>query len=146
MWFVIFPEGTRITPEKLAISHEHARANDKPIFNNVLLPRSKGFVTTVQGMRDNVPYIIDATIVFPDWVCRRVLSCCEGERWGWGVGGGVQGGGVGVELTTSPRDCFAQEPGLIDMFCGCGKARVIVHANIIPLNSLPEDEEGLREW
>ncbi len=41
IWMVVFPEGTRFTPAKLAKSNEFARANNKPTFNHVLLPRTK---------------------------------------------------------------------------------------------------------
>jgi len=65
-WLASHVEGTRITPEKLKQSHEYAKKNDLPILNNVLLPRKRGFVTTIKALRDNLDAIYDLTAVWGD--------------------------------------------------------------------------------
>jgi len=56
IWLITHPEGTRLAKDKLKKSHEWAKKNDLPIFNNVLLPRSQGFIATIQGIGN----VIDA--------------------------------------------------------------------------------------
>jgi hypothetical protein len=43
-WVGIYPEGTRITPKKWKESITFAAEKGLPQLNNVLLPRTKGFV------------------------------------------------------------------------------------------------------
>ncbi len=62
MWLVSFCEGTRITPEKLARSQAFARGNDLEPTNHVLLPRTKGFVASVQGLGEHLDAVYDLTI------------------------------------------------------------------------------------
>lgn len=50
-WMISHPEGTRWSKAKLKKSHEWAKKQGLPILNNVLLPRSKGFIATVRGLR-----------------------------------------------------------------------------------------------
>ena len=59
----MFPEGTRLSPKTLASvaclpyptlttqSHNYAKKVDLPVFNNVLLPRTKGFVACITAFR-----------------------------------------------------------------------------------------------
>eukprot|EP00741_Cyanophora_paradoxa_P025218 tig00000350_g24343.t1 len=65
LWIAIFPEGTRYTPKKLAAAQEFAKKRDLPVPENVLVPRVKGFVTCVNGLREKaIPAIYDVTIVY----------------------------------------------------------------------------------
>jgi 1-acyl-sn-glycerol-3-phosphate acyltransferase len=62
LWLVLFPEGTRITPEKLESSDAFAeRAGIEPT-EHVLLPRTNGFVASVQGLRGHVKAVYDLTL------------------------------------------------------------------------------------
>lgn len=63
-YFGVFPEGTRITPEKKRKSHEFATSRGLPVLDHVLLPRSKGFVYIVDKMRDSVDCVYDVTIAY----------------------------------------------------------------------------------
>jgi len=66
-WLVSHLEGTRLTPEKLTQSHEFAKKKDLPQYNNVLLPRIKGFVSTVEALKDgSITAIYNLTIVYND--------------------------------------------------------------------------------
>jgi 1-acyl-sn-glycerol-3-phosphate acyltransferase len=68
VWIVSFPEGTRIRPAKLKKSQEYARKKGLPVFENVMLPRPKGFVSTVENMRHRVDGVYDLTIQYPDGI------------------------------------------------------------------------------
>merc|ERR1719282_1106820 len=61
---ITFPESTRITPEKRALSHDYARENGLPLYDNLLVPRTKGFVAQVKGLRNAVPALYDLTICY----------------------------------------------------------------------------------
>eukprot|EP01012_Entosiphon_sulcatum_P048638 TRINITY_DN6713_c0_g1_i1.p1 TRINITY_DN6713_c0_g1~~TRINITY_DN6713_c0_g1_i1.p1 ORF type:complete len:312 (+),score=45.58 TRINITY_DN6713_c0_g1_i1:22-936(+) len=64
-WLIMYVEGTRITPEKLKQSQEYAKKQNLPILENVLLPRPKGFVSAVQGLRNaHVKYLYDFTFCY----------------------------------------------------------------------------------
>lgn len=63
-WLVLFPEGSRLQPDKLANSQKFAQANNYPTFNNVLLPRFKGFQALVPEIRSSINYVVDVTLMF----------------------------------------------------------------------------------
>lgn len=62
--FVLFPEGTRLTPDRLRRSNEHTKAIGEPPMNYVLYPRFKGFTTVIETMQDRFDGILDATLMF----------------------------------------------------------------------------------
>jgi len=62
IWTISFVEGTRIRPHKLARSQEYARAQGLEPLNHLLMPRHKGFVASVQGLRGHLDAVYDATI------------------------------------------------------------------------------------
>ncbi|KAI9024047.1 hypothetical protein DFJ74DRAFT_632105 [Hyaloraphidium curvatum] len=65
VWLVSFLEGTRIRPHKLVESQNFAKKKDLPILNNVLLPRTRGFIATVQAMRgSHVKAVYDFTLAY----------------------------------------------------------------------------------
>nr|CAB3220646.1 1-acyl-sn-glycerol-3-phosphate acyltransferase gamma-like [Phallusia mammillata] len=63
-WFLIFCEGTRFTPERHQKSIEFERKNGLKPLKHLLQPKTKGFVLTTQGLRNNVDYIYDAAVCF----------------------------------------------------------------------------------
>jgi len=63
-WVVSFPEGTRMTKEKHAKSVEFAKDRGIHPLEYLLLPRPKGFVATVQGLRSALNSVIDVTICY----------------------------------------------------------------------------------
>jgi len=82
-WLVSHVEGTRLTPEKLKASHAFAKKTDLPILNNVLLPRSKGFLATVKALRDGTATAIyDFTLVYNDGKKPPSLSSIVMRRGG----------------------------------------------------------------
>eukprot|EP00850_Spirogloea_muscicola_P007874 SM000041S15433 [mRNA] locus=s41:68104:70878:- [translate_table: standard] len=65
MWMALFVEGTRFTQEKLEAAQEYAASIGLPVPRNVLVPRTKGFVATVNGLRPFVPALYDITVAIP---------------------------------------------------------------------------------
>ncbi|XP_051152570.1 1-acyl-sn-glycerol-3-phosphate acyltransferase 2-like [Andrographis paniculata] len=64
-WLALFVEGTRFTQAKLLAAQEYASSTGLPIPRNVLIPRTKGFVSAVAHMRSFVPAIYDVTVAIP---------------------------------------------------------------------------------
>ncbi|CAA2983093.1 1-acyl-sn-glycerol-3-phosphate acyltransferase 2-like [Olea europaea subsp. europaea] len=64
-WLALFVEGTRFTQAKLLAAQEYAASAGIPVPRNVLIPRTKGFVTAVSHMRTFVPAIYDVTVAIP---------------------------------------------------------------------------------
>ncbi|CAN8061516.1 unnamed protein product [Agarophyton chilense] len=64
LWFVLYPEGTRLTPDKLEHSQTYATSRGLKPHHNVLFPRFKAFVSIVSTLRDDFDGIVDATFMF----------------------------------------------------------------------------------
>ena len=64
LWLVTFPEGTRLKPNKLTASQDYAAKNGLPTLQHVLLPRTKGFVASVAGLRKHLDAVYDVTIAY----------------------------------------------------------------------------------
>ncbi|XP_071686608.1 1-acyl-sn-glycerol-3-phosphate acyltransferase 2-like [Rutidosis leptorrhynchoides] len=64
-WLALFVEGTRFTKAKLLAAQEYASSMGLPVPRNVLIPRTKGFVTSVSEMRSFAPAVIDMTVAIP---------------------------------------------------------------------------------
>jgi len=50
-WMLSFVEGTRATPKKITEGQEYSKERNLPVFKNLLVPRTKGFVAMVTGLR-----------------------------------------------------------------------------------------------
>ncbi|CAI9718225.1 1-acyl-sn-glycerol-3-phosphate acyltransferase delta isoform X1 [Octopus vulgaris] len=61
---LLFCEGTRFTEEKHRISMEVAEKKGFPYLKHHLLPRTKGFVLSLQAMKGKIPAIYDCTVAF----------------------------------------------------------------------------------
>jgi 1-acyl-sn-glycerol-3-phosphate acyltransferase len=68
LWLMMFVEGTRATPEKLEQSRRYAESKGLPPTEHVLLPRTKGFVASVQALREHLDAVYDVTIGYPEGV------------------------------------------------------------------------------
>lgn len=64
VWFVLWPEGSRFTPAKLANSQEYARKMGMPHLEHVLLPRMKAFLSVLDVVRSGVEDLCDVTLMF----------------------------------------------------------------------------------
>ncbi|KAJ9445758.1 1-acyl-sn-glycerol-3-phosphate acyltransferase PLS1 [Diplonema papillatum] len=65
-WIGLFAEGTRQTPEKLAQSQQYCRENGKPVLKNVLWPRTRGFASTIEGLKGKVDAVYCFNMCCPD--------------------------------------------------------------------------------
>ena len=63
----IFPEGTRMTPKKLASSQKYAQEKGYPVWKHVMLPRHRGFITALNSLNGIVKYIHETTIQYEGW-------------------------------------------------------------------------------
>lgn len=55
--------GTRVSKTKIKQGQEFAKERGLPVLNHVLIPRTKGFVATVQGLRGHtVDVVYDVTV------------------------------------------------------------------------------------
>jgi len=68
MWLVTFTEGTRVRPSKLASSQRYAEREGLEPLRHLLLPRTKGFVAAVEGLREHADAIYDVTIGYVEGV------------------------------------------------------------------------------
>ena len=55
-------------PKKLAASKKFAAERGLPVSEHVLIPRTKGFVASVQGLRDHIDALYDITIGYVEGV------------------------------------------------------------------------------
>lgn len=67
-WLIMFPEGTRITPDKVNQSRKFAGEKGLGSPENVLVPRTKGFAAVVAGLHDYLDAVYDVTIGYPDGI------------------------------------------------------------------------------
>jgi len=68
LWLLSFPEGTRITPSKLAASQAYAKKIGVTPLNHVLFPRTKGFTASVVGLTGHATAVYVVTIAYPDGI------------------------------------------------------------------------------
>lgn len=68
MWLVTFAEGTRVTKAKLATTAAWAAERGLEPTRHVLLPRTKGFVATIEGLGQHIEAVYDITIAYHDGV------------------------------------------------------------------------------
>lgn len=78
-WLASFPEGTRLTPEKLAKSNAYAQSAGLKETKHVLLPRPNGFVASVAGLRNHIVAIYSVTIGYPGNVIPSLAAFIRGE-------------------------------------------------------------------
>ncbi len=68
MWLVSFAEGTRATPDKIRKSAEWAMERGIEATRHVQIPRTKGFVATIDGLEDHLHAVYDVTIGYVEGV------------------------------------------------------------------------------
>ncbi len=61
-WLLTHPEGTRANARKIADSIAFARSKGLPELQHVLLPRTKGLVATMAGLRGSLDSVLDVTL------------------------------------------------------------------------------------
>ncbi|KAG6039791.1 hypothetical protein E4U41_002138 [Claviceps citrina] len=116
-WLISFSEATRFTPRKFAESQVWCKKSDKPQPKNLLFPRTKGFVSTVQHLRKapHVKAVYDFTIAYQ----------CDG---------------VFHEAPTMWQTLST--PGLSSK----SKFKFHVHVRRFSVETLPESDDDLARW
>jgi lysocardiolipin and lysophospholipid acyltransferase len=64
LWLSLFPEGTDYTEQKCNSSKKFAAEAGLPVLTNVLLPKTKGFHTCLETLRDSLDAVYDVTIAY----------------------------------------------------------------------------------
>lgn len=62
LWLAVFPEGTDYTEQKCIKNQQFAAENGLPILRNVLLPKTKGFNSCLEALRNSLDAVYDITI------------------------------------------------------------------------------------
>jgi 1-acyl-sn-glycerol-3-phosphate acyltransferase len=65
VWVVLFAEGTRLRPKALARSQRIARSRGHTVCEHVMLPHSRGFAATLDGLDGHLDAVYDVTISYP---------------------------------------------------------------------------------
>ena len=63
-WIGVYPEGTRLTAEKKAESQAFSRQRGLPVFEHVLLPRTKGVTLLLAELRPVLTSVLNATTAY----------------------------------------------------------------------------------
>lgn len=64
VWLLLNAEGTRFTPAKHELSVQFAKERGLPVLKHHLIPRTKGFTTSLPTMRNICPAIYDINLAF----------------------------------------------------------------------------------
>lgn len=62
IYLVSFAEGTRLTAAKLEAARKYARDRGLPVPRHTLVPRTKGVLASIQGLRGHIDAVYDITI------------------------------------------------------------------------------------
>ncbi|KAK3510635.1 hypothetical protein QTP70_011900 [Hemibagrus guttatus] len=81
MWFLLYCEGTRFTEKKHQISMQVAESKGLPKLKYHLLPRTKGFTTTLQCLKGTVNAVYDVTLNFKDKENPTLLGIINGKKY-----------------------------------------------------------------
>ncbi len=64
IWLTMFPEGTRLRPKKLGMAQQFAQQQGLSIPRHVLIPRPKGFLASIEGLRQHAQAVYSLTIAY----------------------------------------------------------------------------------
>ncbi|KAJ8282231.1 hypothetical protein COCON_G00047500 [Conger conger] len=81
MWFLLYCEGTRFTEKKHEISMQVAESKGLPKLKYHLLPRTKGFTTTLQCLKGTVTAVYDVTLNFKGQKNPTLLGMINGQKY-----------------------------------------------------------------
>lgn len=76
VFLVSFLEGTRLTKDKLEAAQKFAAERGMPVPKHTLVPRTKGFVATMEGLGTHLDAVYDVTIGYPDFT-PTLVNCFE---------------------------------------------------------------------
>jgi len=72
----IFPEGTRFDEKKFKEGQQYSKDNGYPIYDNLLVPKTKGLWTVYKYLKDNnkLGNVYDSSIVIPKYIGKKALT------------------------------------------------------------------------
>jgi 1-acyl-sn-glycerol-3-phosphate acyltransferase len=76
IFLVSFLEGTRLTKAKLEAAQKFAKDRGMMVPERTLVPRTKGFVASLEGLGDHLNAVYDVTIAYPDFT-PTLVNCFE---------------------------------------------------------------------
>ncbi|KAI9756010.1 MAG: hypothetical protein M4579_004055 [Chaenotheca gracillima] len=119
IWLISYSEAMRFTPERYEEARRWCAANNRPLPKHALYPRTKGFVTTVQQLRQapQVRAVYDVTLAYSK-------------------------DGRFLEAPTIWQSL--SEPGMSAP--AGGPWAFHAHVERFALEDLPESDEGLAQW
>lgn len=116
MHLIIFPEGTRYSPEKsktIADSQEYAEKEGLTVLKHVLTPRVKATHVAIDALRNYLDAVYDITIAFEGTVDNK------GER--------------------------TATPAMTDFLCKTCP-RIHIHVERIELKDIPKEQKCMKRW
>jgi len=83
LFLVSFLEGTRVNSHKLSEAQEYAKAHNLHIPQHSLVPRTKGFIASIHGLREHLDAVYDITLGYPQNTTPNLitLSTARVERY-----------------------------------------------------------------
>ncbi|MBK8014782.1 MAG: acyltransferase [Deltaproteobacteria bacterium] len=102
MFLVSFLEGTRRTPKKHLAAQAFAKARGLRCPEHVLVPKTKGFVATMTGLRDHLDAVYDVTIGYAP-VVPTLVACFS-----------LHVRRIDVHVRVFPAASLPQDPGALD--------------------------------
>lgn len=134
--FLLFPEGTDLSPSNLDKARAWAAARGLPPFEHLLQPRSAGFIETVRGMGDGLDALYDVTILYtprsPRASALHPVGAQDADR------GSSPGG--------APWRPAPWRPSEFEMLGGRFPGTVRMHMRRFDRAELPVSDEALASW
>ena len=123
---LIFPEGTDLTSRHKRDSDDYARKNGLTEYNYVLHPRTKGFITCINHLREELKMVIDIDVAYRGPIPQNICDILIG-KWPTEVHfrirqyslTGLPGDDDG--LKTWLNSCWAEKEGRLEQFYKEGK-------------------------
>lgn len=129
IWVTIFPEGTfhdGAIPDLVEKTQKFASEHNLPVLDYLLTPRTRGFISCVQGLDGLTTHLIDQTVAFTG------NADPDSER---------------QFMSAKPlSDVSRVLPDAVDLSAFRGPKHVHIHVRITNINELPMDEEELKTW
>ncbi|KAJ7197311.1 hypothetical protein O6H91_Y504500 [Diphasiastrum complanatum] len=73
LWLIIFPEGTDFTEQKMLKGQQFAEIRGLPKLENVLMPRTRGFIACLSQLHSSLDAVYDLTIGY-NYCCPRFID------------------------------------------------------------------------
>ena len=125
VWLILFPEGTRMTPEKLARSQAHAKKANLPTTHNVMLPRTRGFATALGELERKIDSVLVVSISYGRF--RRVGEAPKASE------------------SKDRASIVTTRPTLMEVIRGdCNE--IDLHIRRVPIAELPKEKVAQEKW